>query len=266
MSRRHNRLGFKQTIQKHWMDHVVKMMLAGVSEKEIRSDLNEFLATQKQSGGIGERGKKTYGMAISILASWFSPEKELVPFRDRALALIQHEKIQNWLPYHWAVISASYPFWFSLARQTGRLFNLQDRITQAQVFSRLKEQYGDRETVARNARYAIRSFVAWGVLEDSGVKGCYQRSKPMTVSDPSSAILLYEAALHADRGGKIALDLLRKNPAFFPFQLPDLTGDLISQQSNAIDVVRYGLDDELLKLKEEKSSTHQAGTLFTENY
>jgi len=29
-----------------------------------------------------------------------------------------------------------------------------------------------------------------------------------------------------------------------------LTGDYISQQSNTIDVVRYGLDDELLKLRD----------------
>lgn len=250
MSKRHDKLGIKQTIQKHWMDHVVKMMLAGLKEKEIRAELDEFLATQKQSGGTGERGKKTYGMAISILASWFAPDKDLIPFRDHALTLIRNENPRNWLPYHWAVISASYPFWFNVAKQTGRLFNLQDQITQTQVFSRLKEQYGDRETVARNARYAIRSFVAWGVLEDSKVKGCYEQCKPMGISEPNLTILLYEAALYADKEGKAALGLLKNNPAFFPFQLPVLTGDYISQQSNTIDVVRYGLDDELLKLRD----------------
>ena len=232
------------------MDHVVKMMLAGLKEKEIRAELDEFLATQKQSGGTGERGKKTYGMAIGILASWFAPDKDLIPFRNHAFALIQHENPRNWLPYHWAVISTSYPFWFNVAKQIGRLFNLQNQITQVQVFSRLKEQYGDRETVARNARYAIRSFVAWGVLEDSKVKGCYEQCKPTAISEPNLTILLYEAALYADKEGKAALGLLKNNSAFFPFQLPVLTGDYISQQSNTIDVVRYGLDDELLKLKD----------------
>jgi len=103
--------------------------------------------------------------------------------------------------------------------------------------------------VARNARYTIRSFVAWGVLADSKVKGCYEQSKPIEISDTNLAILLYEAALYADEEGKAALGLLKNNPAFFPFQLPVLTGDYISQQSNTIDVIRYGLDDELLKLK-----------------
>lgn len=249
MSKRHDKLGIKQTIQKHWMDHVVKMMLAGLKEKEIRAELDEFLATQKQSGGTGERGKKTYGMAISILASWFAPDKDLIPFRDHALELIRNENHRNWLPYHWAVISASYPFWFNVAKQTGRLFNLQDQITQAQVFSRLKEQYGDRETVARNARYTIRSFVAWDVLEDSKVKGCYEQSKPMGISEPYLAILLYEAALHADKEGKAALGLLKDNPAFFPFRLPLLTADFISQHNNAITITHNGIEDKLVELK-----------------
>ena len=71
----------------------------------------------------------------------------------------------------------------------------------------------------------------------------------MGINDPNLAMLLYEAALHVDKEGKAALGLLKNNPAFFPFQLPVLTGDFISQQSNTIDVVRYGLDAELLKLR-----------------
>ena len=247
MSKRHEKLGIKQTIQKHWMDHVVKMMLAGLKEKEIRAELDEFLAKEKPYTGFVPQ---THSFVKTNLASWFAPDKDVIPFRDHAFALIRHENPRNWLPYHWAVISASYPFWFSVAKQTGRLFNLQSQIRQAQVFSRLKEQYGDRETVARNARYAIRSFVAWGVLEDSKVKGCYGQCKPMAISEPNLTTLLYEAALYADKEGKAALELLKNNPAFFPFQLPVLTGDYISQQSNAIDVIRYGLDDELLKLKD----------------
>jgi hypothetical protein len=250
MSSRHEKLGVKQTIQKHWMDRVVQMMLAGFSEKEIRLDLDDYLATQKQSGGTGERGKKTYRMAIGILASWFSPDIDLVSFRDDALSLARNLPVEQWLPLHWSVISASYPFWFNVARQTGRLLNLQDQITQAQVFYRLKEQYGDRETVARNARYTVRSFVAWGALKDSEAKGCYEKSAPISVADPNLAILMFEAALHAISEGKRALGLLLNNPAFFPFRLPVMTGDFVSQRSDRIDVVRYGLDDELLKLKD----------------
>jgi hypothetical protein len=249
MSTRHDKLGIKQTIQKDWMDRVVQMMLAGMQEKEIRADLDSYLSTQKQSGGIGERGQKTYGMAIGILSSWFSPEKDLVAFRNGLLKLAAETPQKEWLPLHWALISASYPFWFNVARQVGRLLNLQDQITQAQIFNRLKEQYGDRETVARNARYTVRSFVAWGVLKDSEAKGCYEKALPVSIADQDLAILLLEAALHASPDGKGALSILLNNPAFFPFQIASLSGDFISKRNDRIDVDRYGLDEELLKLK-----------------
>lgn len=251
MCKRHTKLGIKQTIQKTWMDHVVQMMLAGIAEKEIRSELDEYLSTQLQSGGTGERGQQTYGMAISILASWFSPDADLVPFRDEALNLARQLSTDKWIPLHWAVISASYPFWFNVARQVGRILNLQDQITQVQIFDRLKEQYGDREVVARNARYTVRSFVAWGALEDTKTKGCYEKALPVNITDPQTAILMLESALYAAPDGKGTLGVLANNPAFFPFQLPVMNGDLISQRSNRIDVIRYGLDDELIKIKDE---------------
>lgn len=63
------------------------------------------------------------------------------------------------------------------------------------------------------------------------------------------AIFLLEAALHTTPEGKAALGLLLNNPAFFPFKLPVMTGDFVAQRTDRIDLVRCGLDDELLKLK-----------------
>jgi hypothetical protein len=68
--------------------------------------------------------------------------------------------------------------------------------------------------------------------------------------NPAMALLMFESALLATPEAKGALGLLLNNPTFFPFQLPAMTGDFVSQRSDRIDVVRYGLDDELLRLKE----------------
>lgn len=45
--------------------------------------------------------------------------------------------------------------------------------------------------------------------------------------------------------------LLLNNSASFPFQYPVMTGVFISQRSDWIIVVRYGLGDEFLKLKDQ---------------
>lgn len=251
MGKRHTMLGIKGIIRKHWMDYTVQLMLAGLSEEEVREELKKYLVEQKGGGADSKNAPETHRFIINALSSWFSPSKELLPLRDSALALIQSVDPKSWLPFHWAIMSASYPFWFNVARQTGRLLNLQDRVTQAQIFSRLKEQYGDRETVSRNARHAVRSLVAWGVLNDSKMKGCYEKSSPIIIDDASISVLLIESALHTDPEGKGTLDGLKNNPAFFPFQLPVLTGDFIASRSEFIEVVRYGLDEELLRLKPE---------------
>ena len=171
-----------------------------------------------------------------------------MPFRDASLEILQRNPSMA-VPIHWGLISAVYPFWFNVARQTGRLLALQDQVTQTQIINRLKEQYGDRQTVSRYAKYVIRSFVAWGVLQDSEAKGCYEKSVPMNTTEPTLAILMFESALRATPEAKGALKLLLNTSTFFPFQLPVMTGDFIAQRNERIEVVRYGLDDELLKLR-----------------
>lgn len=249
MKSRFDKLGIKQTIQLTWMDRVLQMLLAGMSANDIRQDLITFLATQKQSGGVGQRGEKTYTMAISVLATWFAPDKDMIEFRDRALNVARNLQPTEWLSLHWSVVSASYPFWFNAAVQVGRLFKLQDKVTQKQIFDRLKEQYGDRETVARNARYTVRSFVAWGVLKDSASKGCYEMCSPRFIESPGQAALLLEAGLLTMPDGRSSMVALMNNPGFFPFHIPSVTGECITQTSPAIELSRYNIDEEILRLK-----------------
>lgn len=249
MGKRHEAIGIKQAIRFEWMQKATNLLLAGLDAKTIRQELHEFLAGRKINGSEGERSDQTRTFAVNnLMKIWVSPDPELVPFRDASLAFLRKNP-STALTVHWGMISAVYPFWFNVARQTGRLLALQDQVTQTQIINRLKEQYGDRQTVSRYARFVIRSFVAWGVLKDSETKGCYEKAVPVSVAEPHLAFLMFEAALLATPEAKSALGLLLNNPAFFPFRLPSMTGDFVSQRNDRIDVVRYGLDNELLKLK-----------------
>jgi len=245
---RHEAIGIKQTIQLAWMQKTSNLMLAGLSGDAIRQELHQFLADDREEAVNQERSKQTRTFAVNnLMRIWVSPDKELKAFRDASLMALQAEP-EMALALHWGMISAAYPFWFHVARQTGRLLALQDQVTQAQIVHRLKEQYGDRQTVSRYARFAIRAFIDWGVLQDCERKGCYQKSTTIKIQNLSTAILLMESILHALPDGKCALSMISNNPSLFPFQLPTVSGDLVSRQSDNLEVVRYGLDDELLKL------------------
>lgn len=246
---RHQVIGIKQTIRLEWMQKTAYLLLAGLDANTIRQELHGFLADRKGNGAEGKRSDQTRIFVVSNLMNiWISPDPELIPFRDAQLSFLR-ENPSMALAVHWGMISAVYPFWFNLARQTGRLLALQDQVTQTQIINRLKEQYGDRTTIGREGQRVIRSFVAWGALKDSKAKGCYEKAAPVCIAEPNLAILMLESALLATPEAKAALGLLLNNPAFFPFQLPVMSGDLASQRSPRIELVRYGLDDELLALK-----------------
>ncbi len=249
MGKRYEAIGIKQAIRFEWMQKTVNLLLVGIDAKTIRQELHEFLSDRKGNGCEGKRSDQTRTFVVNnLMKIWVSPGSELIPFRNASLAFLQ-ENPSMALAVHWGMISAVYPFWFNVAQQTGRLLGLQDQVTQAQIINRLKEQYGDRQTVSRYARFVIRSFVAWEVLKDSEAKGCYEKTAPVSIAEPNLAILMFESALLATPEAKGTLTLLLNNPAFFPFRFPVMSSDAIARNNTRIDVVRYGLDEELLNLK-----------------
>lgn len=249
MGKRHNTIGIKQAIRYEWMQKAVNLLLSGLSQKEIRTELHEYLGNRFGSGILGARSNEASSFAVTILMkTWITPDPILLPLHDALIDVI-HQGGNVEKAAHWVMICASYPFWFNVARQTGRILALQDQVTMKQITSRMKEQYGDRQTVSRNVQFVVRSFAYWGVLDDTDAKGCYKKSAIESISDLNFTILMFEGALQALPEGKETLDLLLNNPAFFPYNLPLITGDFISQHNHRIDVVRYGLEDELLMLK-----------------
>jgi hypothetical protein len=241
-------IGIKQVIRYEWMQQTANLLLAGLDPKGIREELHAYLLDKKGNGSIGTRSDQTRNFAVgNLMMIWVPPAKELIPFRDAALAMIQKHPKQA-MPVHWSMISAAYPFWFNVARQTGRLLALQEQVTQNQIVKRLKEHYGDRQTVSRYAQYVIRSFVAWGVLKDSKTVGCYEKARIPKELESDLAILMIESALFTMPDKKCALGLLVNNPAFFPFQMPLMTGEYISQYNKRIQIDYHGFEDDIISL------------------
>ncbi|MCK5164704.1 MAG: hypothetical protein KAQ72_13350 [Desulfobacula sp.] len=248
MSARHEKIGIKHVIRPEWMDKILDMMLAGMSPKEIRNELDEFLSDKKQSGGTGERGKEAYKKAVTnLMLTWCTPEKELIPFRDAVLAIAKTTPVSERLPLHWAMISAAYPFWYGVAKQIGRLLNLQDQITKKQIIQRLKEHYGDRETISRFARYVIRSFVAWGILKDASIKGNYIQAMRIPTNQQQIAILT-ESILLSTPESPLALKNVMESASLFAFETSPITGDYLLKNCPRINVNQFSPGEEMISI------------------
>lgn len=249
MGQRHEGIGIKQAIRLEWMQKTANFLLAGLDASVIRKELHEYLSDRMGSGARGDRSANARAFAVAILMNtWITPAPELSRLREALLPYLSRGKAQE-IAAHWAMISAAYPFWFNVARQTGRLLALQSVITMRQVSTRLVEDYGERQTVTRNMQFVVRSFAYWGLLKEVDSAGCYEKFELLHIDDPALAILMFESALHTISSSKSALGILLNNPAFFPFSFPSLTGDFISQQNDRIRVMCYGLDDEVLEIK-----------------
>jgi len=249
MGNRHDVLGIKQAIRLEWMQKTVNLMLAGLDSRAIRYELHDFLSNATGAGCKGERSDKTRTFVVNNLMNiWVLPGAEVLPFRDASLEYLQENPSQS-LAIHWGMICAAYPFWFRVARQVGRLLSLQNQFTQAQVIYRIKELYGDRQTVARYSRYVLRSFVYWNVIRDSVNKGRYQGDNRVHIADPVLVSLMIEAMLYAVPEKSAHLGELREHPSLFPFDLMYLDGDAIARVNSRLELSSYAASVDLLRLK-----------------
>lgn len=247
---RYNLVGIKQIIRLEWLKKTVNLLLAGFEAKAIRNELHEFLQNDQLYNAFEKkRSSQTRTFAVTnLMKIWVTPDPELIPFRNASLDYIRRNPDMDFA-LHWGMLSAAYPFWFNIARQTGKLFALQSQVTSIQITNRLKEQYGDRSTIKRNTEYVLSSFKAWGAIKVASAKGCYENVPSLTINDPQLAILMFESALLAIPEANITLNKIINCPSFFPFQFPAITGDFISRNSKRMKMVRYGPGEEILQLR-----------------
>jgi hypothetical protein len=146
-------------------------------------------------------------------------------------------------------VMAVYPFWAGVAVQVGRLLRLQSSAAAAHVQRRVREQYGERETVSRAARRVLRSYLDWGVLQKAGAKGIYTAGPTLAVDDSRLIAWLAEASLHARANGSAPLKDLIDGPDLFPFRIKPIHAESLAAASSRLDILRHGLDDNLVMLR-----------------
>ena len=241
--------GFKMIVRKEWMDETLSLVLDGKNVKEIRSFLDEYLSTQKPSGGIGpKRNRATYGMAFALLGVWYRDAPELESMQKRLIAVARKTHREDWMPLHWAMLASAYPFWVMVNEQAGNLFGLQDVITAGQVYARMKDILGDTQTVARNTRFAIATMVSWGLVEKTDKIGHYRKGKTMCVGDMPTALLL-ESVLRATEGRRSEFNELALHRSLYCFSLASMSATTFSIYSKPyIEMNQYGLTGEYVSM------------------
>ena len=180
---------------------------------------------------------------------WVRPPYELHSLQSDGLKLLSRLPREDHIAVHWGMAMAVYPFWGAVAAHVGRLLRLQGTAAAAQIQRRLREQYGERERVSRRVRYVLRSFVDWNVLKETSQKGIYSQGLSRAIDHPQLIAWLVEAFLHATPNASVVLIAAVDSTSLFPFQLAHFSVNHLITVSGRLDMLRHGLDDELIMLK-----------------
>ena len=248
MTRRTNQIGFSQRVRLEWLEQTANLVLAENDKAAVSDALQDLLKDKVSVGGQAERGNREKIITI-LLKTWLTVPSELESLRVEGLELLKGVPRRDHLTIHWGMVMAVYPFWSGVAVQVGRLLRLQGSAAAVHVQRRAREQYGERETVSRAARRVLRSFLDWGVLQETGTKGIYTAGTTLAVDDSQLIAWLAEASLHARANGSAPLKVLIDSPSFFPFRIKPIPAESLVAASSRLDILRHGLDDDLVMLR-----------------
>ncbi|MCX5855665.1 MAG: hypothetical protein NTZ24_14025 [Deltaproteobacteria bacterium] len=241
-------IGIDRIVRLEWLERTAQLALADNQPSTVKQNMLEILAASFPTSNPSVRGSLSKTVTI-LMNVWLSGPRELADLRKGGLELLRIKSGGDRLAIHWAMLMATYPFWGAVAGQAGRLLRLQETITAEQVQRRICEQYGERESVFRRVRYVLRSFIAWGILQETETKGIYRRGLTLSIDDPKLIALMIEAALHANSNGSTRLTDLLESTNLFPFRLKRTAAESLLIASPRLECVRHNMDDELVMLK-----------------
>lgn len=243
-------VGFSQRVRLEWFEQTANMVLAGNDRATVTDVLRSNLRDRFTANGQAPSGNRD--KVISILSkTWLRAPAGLQALQADGLKILEKLPRNYHVAVHWGMVMAIYPFWGVVATQTGRLLRLQNTVSAAHIQRRVREQYGERETVARAARRILRTFIDWNVLQDTSKKGIYARARRISIREPELITWLVEASLHAQTNGAAHSKELLDGPVLFPFQFEHISTEQLASLSPRLDILRHSLDDDLIILRKE---------------
>lgn len=237
-------IGFDRTIRLEWMDVVATRVGEGLSDAEIRAYLWDYFGQKGEVAGGDAATRKTITVLRHI---WSFVPEDCREMRDNAMHLLANCTTQERVAVHWAITTATYPFFADVATAVGRLLRLQATVTSQQVYRRLKENWGDRSTVRRAGQHALSTMHTWGILSEAGKQGEFvPRAERIVMGDPV-AVLIFEGLIRFNGGGAIPINELQRHPSLFAFETATSAARL--RRCSQFKISRQGIDTDFVELR-----------------
>jgi len=220
MIQSHPRIGFDRYVQLNWC----KAALEVASGKQSLEDL-DCLVSEVLDGP--ESRRKTIDVLKRLWISPFAGNKEFVA---RGIDIYRSIGESAVIPLCWGASISTYPFFGKTAEFSGRLFNLQDDCSIAEVQRRMAEVYGERDGISRATARVLQSQASWGSIERVEKGKRIIRQPPLVLIDEQIVAWLVEAVLRYT-GKAVSLASLQSMPVIYPFVLAQSLAFVVSNST-----------------------------------
>jgi len=237
MSSKQPLVGFDRYIEKAWMDKTAEWVVQGKTLKEVNTLIDEYLSPFIN----GDTSKRKTKNVLS--SAWVKGTGSLAVYKIQGVEIYKTSTVHEKLAVHYGMCIASFPFFLSLGKILGRLFKLQDEVTNAEFYRRVIETLGDRDSIKRAAARYLQSMVQWGLLEISG-KATVKPSVKIQLTNSDLITWLYASILFTCGKDRLSIDDITSDPVWFPFEIPH--GNLNMSDSTIVEIVHQGVGSTLV--------------------
>lgn len=202
-------VGLSRNLKLQWLNKVVELVLEGLTEQEIKEQLNEYLSFEIVSA-INVRKTREILMNIWVYDNDYSGK-----IRETALELI-HNYPEYSVPIHWCMILAAYPVFADMCKLIGKMIEFQDEITLAQLKQKLFDEWGERTTLFHSIDKLVSTLKELDVMV-CDKPGKYHVKLHRVSNSKISTFLVYVMMLVDDCGYYTITDI--NYPTYlFPFE------------------------------------------------
>ena len=202
-------IGLSRNLKLQWLNKTVELILEGLTESEIKEQLNEYLRFEIASP---TNIRKTREILMNI---WVYENDYSRRFKKQALTLTRNCP-EYATVIHWCMMLAAYPVFVDMCKLLGKIAEFQDEITLAQLKQKLFDEWGERTTLFHSIDKVMATLKSFDVVT-CDKPGKYQVKRHI-VANTNVVAFMVHTIMCIDASGYYSFTNLKYSTYLFPFE------------------------------------------------
>jgi len=202
-------VGLSRNLKMQWLNKTVELVNEGLTEKEVKESLNEYLSFEIKSE---TNLRKTREILMNI---WVYENAFTDKIKPIALDLIKQYPDYA-LEIHWCMMLTAYPVFVDMCKFIGKLAEFHDKIILSQLKQKLFDEWGERTTLYHSIDKLVSTLKEFQVLL-CDKPGQYHINMHKISNSKIISFMVY-VMMQIDNGGYYTFSELNTSKYFFPFE------------------------------------------------